>query len=497
MNQSYFGQQPIPQTKITLVAAKCFEVPASNPVFYRPLQFQVSESIISRVVDITHGGQNIDARALSQVAPEIVSPSRQPQGELGIANGFGNQRIAVFLNFEVETAGRRYNEVLICYTDRSDFSMSGFINPETVLYVNSHLRLAESTIAIPEAYGNSRQAVANNDNVIRPIAVADASAGGVLNGAYTMRPHDLLAGWQVSMRPDNMVVNDPRGDILSQDVHCLGVASSRDNVSATRMMTKTLNGWNATIASNSGLGAGISGQEQETRWTIGNAMDTVREHDLSSVLLFSRLRERTTYSQHSFMSWHDLLSAMDAVNQAGIEPVIPLDPNAAALVNDTAKWNNAANTTNIAHKLSHGVPSIVSANLQTSFSFRAYGDVDTAQHFVSYQGSSMMFQGSPQTDQRLVNETIVALQNVIIPECVHLECNTYDIELDYTMAGFCLSRISINGGPVENFGLPNYCDSITAGNVAVDRSTVSNAGSQLGQLITGISDSSNVNPLYY
>lgn len=492
---SYFQQQPIPQTDIGLVSFKAFEVPGSNPVYYRPLQFDVSSSIIERVVDITRGGSNLSATALRNVAPEIVSPSRVPQGELGISHGFRSKRMAIFANFQIKTAGRIYNEVLSLYTDISDYSHGGHLNPQTLLFVNSHIRLAESTIAIPEANGLSRMGVMNNDNVVRPILVNTEM--GQVQGQYTMRPSDLLAGWQRTNRPAATSYADPRGDIISQDVQCLGVASSRDNVSSTRMLTKTLNGWVNAVASNSGLSAGVSNMEDQTNWTIGNAIEAVAEDDLSSIQLFKRLRERTGYSQNGFMILSELFAAMDWVNDQGVEPVVPLNPTIQSLAGDTESWNNAANETNIAHKLSHGVPSIVTKNLMTAFSFRAYGDVDTNQHFVSYQGSAMMFQSNQSTDERLIGETILGLQNVIVPECVYGEANTYDIEVDYTMSGMCLSKISLNGMPHINYGLPNYCDSITSGTVATDNRALDAAGAQLGTLITGVVDSSNVTPAYY
>ncbi|AXH70821.1 hypothetical protein [Vibrio phage BONAISHI] len=493
---------PQPQVRIVLRGAKFVEIPATQPLFHRPMQFNADPNTILQLQNVTHGGSLINPQALREIAKEVVRPSPVPEGKLMIANDWNISRFAVYLNFEIHAAGRVYHEIITGYTDHPETSMTGLIDPDSLIFINSHLRVNESmSIGNGAPNGVSNMAVMSDTNVITPVGIVDPS-GNVMTGAHTQRPQDVLTGLQMGLRgPQHAGTWDPRGNLDREVTAGLGLPSSRNNHCSTNYLTRIMVGVRDARNSVGQFASGAS--DVATQQMIAGAAAVTAadcESDYISLSLFQMLKQNTSYGQTGAFMVKELFAALgnDNIdwNNVAAPMLLPKGPGQATVLMDNSNgWGDYSNETSAAHQLAHGIPALCGRSLLSSYAFTATGSFSHNIHTANYEHSTTIFPISPMFQENANMTVKNLLETIILPEIFYGICDNYVVSASYTMSGSINMDVQLDGGIKIPYAAPNYCDHMSAPTVAIDDQTVKNNGMMIGKIVDEVFQSSGANVL--
>lgn len=478
-------QQQVPQTVITLVGARFVEVPATQPLHHRPMMFNMTNDSYVSIQNATQGGQLLDPISLKEVASQVVAPSRVPLGQINIANGWSTSRLSVYLMFNINCNGREYTEVLTGYTDQADLSFTGQLDPNSFIFINSHIRVADNK-AYGANGGQSATTMMSSTNVLRPVAIS--TANGDVCGQFGLRPTDILTGWQRSLRGNAHVI-DYRANMSDATTGNMGLPSNRINHTSSAYLSRILESVNQSRAM-MGQFTPNGSEIHNEGFMAGSAATAASagENEYTSVAVFQMLKERTSYAVAGCFTMSELISAMgNNVNWPNIEAPIPLPKGMGqALMQATHGWGDYSNETNVAHKLAHAIPAIASRYFMTTYQFSAWGSMSMGQHVVNYEHSTQMFNFGQELQQRYIAEMNQWLQTIILPEIMHNEGDQYAIHVDFSIGGTINMSTSLDGRPSMDYAAPNYCDSMSAPTITANEHEVTANGQAVSQMISHV-----------
>lgn len=460
-----FELQP-PSVNITLIGAHMVEVPASNPLHYRPLSVNASSDLITELQNVTEGGIQIDEQAIRQVARQIISPSQQSQGQIAIAEGWSVNRCSVFLMFQIETPGKIYREVVSGYTDTNAIGHNNSVAPDIRIFVNSVIRVHEQTRRGPHGAATHMAAVANAQ-VLRPIVVANNNQ--YIEGETALRPTDLLTGWANSL--DSKLDVDTRSMLGNDANGNMGLASNRSNGISSNFLAKTLTSYSQACSGED------NNMANNDRWVVGKAASYAREQSLLGSQIFSLLKNRTSYASAGFFTWGELMGAVPVAPNC--LRTVPLPPNVSIGINSQA-WGSVSQEEQIAVRMTHAIPAICGHNMAGTFSFNATNM--TGPHVVTPTGFTGIFEN--QSELHFAQAIVRSLQMAILPELFDGMVDYYVIDCSYVNGGFMTMNISINGGDNNPFEMPNYCDALNSLTIATNQAVADNNGHKLGEIIS-------------
>ncbi|UKZ10913.1 hypothetical protein CZP2022_190 [Vibrio phage C-ZP2022] len=452
---------------VNLIGAMFFEVPASQPLHYRPMNIHLSQAGINALQNVTEGGAIINEATLREIANDIIRPSDTSRGEIGIQGGWGTSRCSVFLNFEIKSGEMTYYEVLTGYTATPEIGANNTVANHLLIIPNSLLRVGQQS-----SHGSMGQRLTmstrQNQHVLTPIQVMTQT--GQVSGANSQRPTDLLVGLQNQVVGTSRDGYDPR-QALNKPT---GVASDRVvNSSSAKTLNRILTSWSqAAQQSEKSL-------QHNDRYMIGLAATNARENDFSSSQLFTLLGARTQFGQSGAFTWQELCGAVAGVNWQAVrtQPLMAGMPNAANM----ASWGGFGEEVKIGNRLTQAVPSIVTQVLGAEFSFTATKDIINNTHAVLPEIFRPMFE--VQSDAHYMHAAVQAMANTILPEIIPPTVGQYQLKCHFVIGGDMFMEISLDGKPPVPLIMPCYCDSLSSMNIATSKEEVDANGQKIGEII--------------
>lgn len=457
----------VPQgIEVNLIGARFIEVPATQPLHYRPISVHVSPDGIRRLQETTQGGAVINEATLREVARDIIKPSDTSRGIIGINGGWNTSRCSVFFMFQIKSPGMTIYEVLSGYTNTAAISHQ-HIDPDILITPNSLIRV--NTHFSHGAAGQSGiMTPSSNQNILTPISIQAQTGSSV--GQFAMRPSDLLTGWQNNIANVNPAGFDTRTDMAKPT----GIASDKmTNGIAAKALNRILVSYSTACAQSE------KHLSHNDRYLVGTAASQARETDFSASQVFNILSARTQFAAVGSFTWRELCGAVHNIDQTKIKPV-PLGPGVPSNL-DTQNWGAYGYEVQIAHKLTQAIPAVVTQSLGSVFSFTAVRDHING-HTVIPSGFIPMFENME--DSRFMQSAMMAIQNVILPEIINdTEVGQYEIDVDFVIGGDMSIKVSVNGGHKVPFTMPCYCDSMGAANIAVSKEEVNENGARISTVI--------------
>lgn len=136
-----------------------------NSRSYRSKNF--GEDTVERLVRATDKGRNISSGSLSAVVSDIIELDANSNNRIHIPNGWGEKRLSFIIELLLnEGRSNESRQVLTGYTDKSDLSLSGEMDPEMQLFINNSFMITSN--ARPGRAGRGRQnRIIANDFIIR------------------------------------------------------------------------------------------------------------------------------------------------------------------------------------------------------------------------------------------------------------------------------------------------------------------------------------------
>ena len=228
------------QPQVSTVLRKCIlqEQPGHASQHYRPYETNYTDDIASKIASTQRGASSTFAPGiLRDGATGLIQPSSVTQGELGIANGWGERRAAIFLEIESTSSYGTVREVISGFTDHVGMTATGAIDQRMKIWPNNYIKYRVST--------------ATNSTGVHASASVDQNTQ-ILHGLgqeqnYGLRPTDAFA--YMSHQQFDSDVLDPRVSI-----NVAGMTSDRKNTIPSQYLHKVFKGYQEANNDMSGFG---------------------------------------------------------------------------------------------------------------------------------------------------------------------------------------------------------------------------------------------------
>ena len=161
-----------------------------NEQYRRPYSTNLTANVEQNILNSVNGRQNIKASTVAGAAMDFIAPSATPETNVPIANGWGTPRLRFLLEIQhVDHMGVKNNEYVTGYTEHSDVSMNGLVDPKMTFYCNNISRTRVQEHLTP--LGNQTyQSVIDNSHVLVNDRFTNAFDA---NRLYTLAPESVAS----------------------------------------------------------------------------------------------------------------------------------------------------------------------------------------------------------------------------------------------------------------------------------------------------------------
>lgn len=471
-----------------------------NQQYHRPIQSVMDDVSLNELRNLaaTSNGK-FNANALAKMSTPIIAQG-SPESIIQIANGWETRRLRFVLKLSIMD---QMDNVRYCfvsgYTDKSDLSMGGLIDPNSIFYINniSYGRVITRRSA-NGSFGYVR--MDSSDQLL-----SNASYGGLgTSGIYSLRPETVfntMESYQYSQFDSSF--RDTRGIVNKQPMF-----SSRENQNGVNYLERILN----TYVEQNALD-----QNGEINRVLDSSSSAIADRKFTndpfiSALMSVRRNQHRFYDLSSNNSF--TLSELEAIDPmvARKLTLVPLVGNQLHNVGSTENWADTSLTTSAASSLAQGLPGYMSMFSFTTFRFSATNMVFGTDHVVTIE---QVGGANNQLDQSANLQAMVSLlKNQLLTTLSFNNTMSYEMTVSCDLYGETWITLSLNSEPPRVYCFPTFGDSLLSSmytnNIALLNTTASDLHNALenvmdelgsktttlfdnGQSATGVLDSNTFN----
>lgn len=374
------------------------ESPPTGTQFIRTFDFDIKNSKLDRLAELTDDGTNITPERMARVGASLLTPQTKERNKIisQIDNGWDQRRI--MFSMVVEISSRPNNqqyEYIVGHTDYDGFSLLGGngvkLDNRMKLYFDqiTHINLSgglrrDHQIWTPSI--KSSDLLLNRDT-LRGFGDSDlASQGG--HRALTKRPADLMRRQGAELNYDNNnFAYDDKGERPSESNtnNTVGTFtqslkfSARENNSATEFLVKTLGGYvsaSTEVAQKEESPYGLADDRQVKLSNLSRASRRIEENDPTSDRYLQELRENTRILNSGFITYGELMEMNPEFVRADQETFAPADKRKDYRHSDKLAWRGDDNETIAAYTIASSLPGILIGNMYSKadkLCFNSYG----------------------------------------------------------------------------------------------------------------------------
>jgi hypothetical protein len=434
------------QTGIRITKLLIHESGTYNPQYRRPYETTLDRSTLGALQERLDGSQEFSPAMMSGVANQFIRPQATPEREVNIVQGWGERRARFMMEVEHQyMTGGVITEVILGYTNYWGLGTTGSIDPRMEFYVNSTMHIRNSIERSP--MGNQiYSSVIDSSHVM-----ADnnwGQGGGIYNPEkdHRMRPVDVFSTMSRSHLPNAEGILDMRTALTNT-----AVKSRRSNSMAANYMATILDTYkNANATQEFGV------HEQDI---LSQARGLVAENPATSDPFLSAVAQVRGTSVGNVFSYGDLLSIDPGVDHVTVVQFMA-DAHRAQVhqAGQTQHWGGADLETHTATILSQAVPSLLMSLMLTGIGFKS------TNRTVGGQIHTSLFDvvGFSSVDLTpFAQQFKVRVEHEILKDLTFNNSMDFAIEMKVDLLGETWIRVSLNSGPMIDYVVPSFCDSLT------------------------------------
>lgn len=439
----------------------------------RPFKTNYSERIVNMLQDVTRGGERLGVAAVNAIAADVIQPSANIEGYVGIKEGWQSRRFR-FIMRVVESHPFTPNEktirIFFGYSDHCDVSHGGLLDPETRIYFNSETTVRDKLV--PGVNGMQRQAmVVAANQIITPQYIMNAGRTARVNNTHMIRPEDVFNIRETTVVSDMAEAQIEGGIDLSYDVRALsGVGqfqfSRRRDTSPSRYVADTLGSMQHAVKEAQMLQQGFQGGHSNIMgpnlWSEAGA--AAANTNIMSDTFLVKLRDHAGYMEKGYVELRDLIRIFPEVGDFNRVTKYALDDGRSIRKVNFAEhsnhWNGADPTTIAASLIAQVIPAIMMDNFIRNISFAVTNSMIPGQYSMQIQ---------PEMTRSIVDEVNM------IPYLQEFERRLYidalnsitrggqipfHISVMSDLAGDSIIDISLDNEPVTRYIAPTFTDSL-------------------------------------
>lgn len=461
----------IPNASLKVINLVMMETGSYNPVYRRPYVSSMDGIVVDNLVNRVSQSSitDITEEVFSGLGIGAIAPSAVAGQEILLPNGWSEKRIRFLLTVQgFSPTGSIVYYYLQGYTDHKGVSLSGHIDPNMTMYVNSFAIVGSKMIAGANGMEESFTVLESGQIINGDLIYNEYNHDMVL-----MRPHEVFTGIETSYARNTMATmgsTDTHMDtrlILKDDIN-----SSRSNNIPNNYLTNIVKEYKTNID-----------------MTAMGSSDTD---------IYNRCRNSTL---EPFISENMLLRSLASIRGYGSGSVFTmnelelLDPEVSKVTNylstgetsqvlhtsgQTEYWTGADYNTTAATILSNAVPAILMELMLGRIHFRAT-NMDSGGNI-----GVIVIDAGGLTQAPLINNIEMFKHRLIVEVLRDISYNnqeTFTLDLQCDIYGETRMRISIGNCPEVEFATPSFCDSIMAPIITSDINNFNNLVGDLEQVI--------------
>lgn len=423
---------------VELTAAILVYTPPQQEVYHRPMEARLSGDMLNTCLELSQrNGGVIRPSTLTHVASQIIQPTMMPAAMVNIPHGLVTGRFSFHLELTIHSIYGVEKEYISGYTDTSEVSHGGYINPNMVFHIDSRMIIKEV-----EGVG------VNGHNVLRKVTGDHGYLVEVPGNpnAISMRPEDIVDFQQ------HLPVTRTGVQTISARSTLLGITkfSNTELHVPSKYLAKALGGY---LKANDATQHKVSDFSADSSYDFyRNAIDHMHNPTPLHDYLFNALGITEARASHCF-TFKEINAAFPRANSFW-QKILP-NPNVQMIspLENTASWGSADIETVLVYSITHIIPSIMSLTMMNSLEVvmtntGAGGVIDT--RILNY---TTLFKNIPVDQNYLIGQ----LELDIIHGLVLQRCTMFDLMMRVNLLGNALITISLDGKPPVTYNAPMFC----------------------------------------
>lgn len=437
----------------------------------RPFKTNYSERVVNQLTEATLSGNRLGVAAVNAIAAEVIQPSANIEGFVGIPEGWTSRRFR-FIMRVVETQPFLPNEktirIFFGYSDHSDVSHGGLLDPNTHIYFNSETTIRDKIVN--GVNGPVRQAFVQAANqIITPMRILNAGRTGNIQQTHMIRPEDVFNLREANIISDMAAQNIQGGIDLTYDTRAISGTGSfqlsrRRDTSPTRYVADTLGSLQHAVQENRMVNQGFVTNNSLGPAVMSEAGARAANQSVGSDLFLAKLRDHANYMERGYVTLKDLISLFPEVGDFQNVTRYALDDGRSirrvTQAHDSEHWQGADKTSIAASLIAQVVPAIMMDNFIRNISFAVTNSMIPGQYALqihpdftrSIVDEIDMVPYIQEFERRLV---VDALNSITFGGQI-----PFHISVISDLAGDSIINISLDGEPVVQYVAPTFTDSL-------------------------------------
>ena len=480
----------------------------------RPLTTHIGAGAVENILTATRDFTNINAKAVRDIAGNIISHSTEVAGAVNIQSGWETRRFRFILTIEeMNPFDRRASVIRVIYGYTDDGRMANgkfapdqqfYFNSETVI-VNRVVRTPTGMVTIPNVMGSHQIINGFSSGEVQPV------------NQYTIRPEDVYTVVQ-NQRVVEQITNEQfygqhplasyanTGNAVSIVDHRNMLASGGEQKLARRAehapnvyLTEVLRGYKEGITES---------DNNEVSEIAGIAQSAIANPSISSNAFLATLREKLNYGFKGYVTYSELLSlwpeldhvtrCIPATGMAGAQRIMvgagSNQPRGNGLsdVNDSQHWFGRDHATLNATLIGQVVPAIMGETMFEVISFSAFNGHGANNFIVNIAPESIRMLVDKLDASEWASKFITLLCDRVLTPMSFGNQRQFTLNVSCDIVGETIVDIALDGDPIERYVAPSFADSMTSSLVTNSNEHANHIAEELDFLVRGAAGNQSV-----
>lgn len=501
-----------PQNRPRVTKAVMIESLGYDNQYLRPFQTHYDGYVHQGLMEATNYGQQVDSNTLSPVATNFIQPrSAVSAGDAAfIDNGFNESRFSFLIEFTINEPGTRAQQrhIVSGYTDRLDYSQSGYLAPDLKLRFNNIISIRDVTEPTPNGE-QTRSIPMNVDHVFTGVPM-DSPMAYNTGPRYEISPDRILHHIGVTQDPALMGIGEQNLNVTvnnaAPQVNGINLVSRRyearpnylsDSITKFRSALADVS-VNDTEGFYDGFIAGDTPLEANTsQVAYQKASADLRSNSVSQHSLYRQLiGMNPEFQQRGYMTYQELCDIFPELDYQLYVTFLGKPQRQVAYQPGMGEhWHGSNYETIAATIVQQALPSILSTCMTRKISFWATNDIIGGQHNIVYYeppegfvaGLDFASQFKDYFESRVINEVLADISrhgNLI-----------YHLGVEIDLLSEARIRVSIDNQEIIYFVTPMFCDATFAPLMSSRYEDVNTIGRDIEQMLGDITGQTQHSPM--
>lgn len=469
---------------MSIVAEKVLFIPTGTyeAQYYRPFESNLTSDSLEHLKRRTRDGQNLEANALAGAASGFLAPTAQAQGDVSIANGWGEKRYRFIIELNVDQFGLKLKQILTGYTDHlgtGTMTATGYVvDPNMALYINNVMTLRE-TVQYTNRGQMSTWSVLDNSQLVR-----EANNMQQMQGQFGMVPctNTLLRPYDVFCRLSSFALEENESaaviDYRTGVTNGLEKSQRRNGGSAT-YLSRVLKSHQGALRDMSLTGNPMN--------VADAAADTVSEGDVYDDPALHILTARSDLLSTGAVSYGQMCQIIGNFDNSAAflsqRDVVTTPGMSQHTAGSKEHWGGCNRETLAATILNNSVSNIMADTLLTQAWFHAHNQTPTGEIVVSFNPEAPYKTFSTALNPAEHAEVFrFRLAHEVLMEISHRNQIPFMVDMRVDLLGETHVTISLDGYPPVEYAVPSFCDALSAPIVASNQNTLNTLATDIETL---------------